>query len=35
MGKLIQYLGLAIILVSFFGSVDAMSEKQVRAELQK
>ncbi len=35
MGRLIQYLGLAIVLVGFFGSVDAMSEKQVRAELQK
>ena len=35
MGKLIQHLGLVIVLVGFFGSVDAMSERQVRAELQK
>lgn len=35
MGRLIQHLGLVIVLVSFFGSVDAMSEKQVRVELQK
>jgi len=35
MGKFIHHLGLAIVLLSFFGSVDAMSEKQIRAELQK
>ncbi len=35
MGRLIQHLGLVIVLVSFLGSVDAMSEKQVRVELQK
>ena len=35
MGRFIQHLGLAIVLLSFFGSVDAMSEKQIRAELQK
>ena len=35
MGRFIQYVGLTIVLLSFFGSVDAMSEKQIRSELQK
>ena len=35
MGRFIHHLGIAIVLLSFFGSVDAMSEKQIRAELQK
>ena len=35
MGKFIKHLGLVIALLSFFSSVDAMSEKQIRAELQK
>jgi len=35
MGKFIYQFGLAIVLLSFFGSADATSEKQIRAELQK
>ena len=35
MGKFIKHLGLVIALLSFFSSVDAMSEKQIRSELQK
>lgn len=35
MAKIIRRLGLAIILLSFFGSVQAMSDKQIRTELQK
>jgi len=35
MGRFIQYVGLTIVLLSFFSSVDAMSEKQIRSELQK
>jgi len=35
MAKIINRLSIAIVLLSLFGSVNAMSEKQIRSELQK